>query len=96
MKVLLKILAIIAGMLLVLWQLAEILILPAIFVLIGVLNELPWQYYVISIVGYFLICVIIQIVCHFIFNKLEKKYTPFFERFIDKFADRFFQNRKGD
>ncbi|MBE6587873.1 MAG: hypothetical protein E7647_05600 [Ruminococcaceae bacterium] len=67
------------------WSLLEILALPAFFVFLGVLNSLPWQYYVISIGGYFGLLVIAEIVGYFVVKALDKKYTPFIFRKIRKF-----------
>ena len=76
----------------ILWEVIEFLAIPALFVVIGLLNSFPWQYYAISIGGYFALFIIIDVVLHFVFKALEKKYTPFIKRKIDKFFDRFSKN----
>lgn len=74
MKVLKKIFEIILTVIYVVWELAEILLLPAIFVAAGLMYDLPWQYYLATVGGYFVICIIIQIICHFSFKRFEKKF----------------------
>ena len=73
----------------VIWDIIEFLAIPALFLVIGLLNSLPWQYYAISIGGYFALFIIIDVVLNLVFRALEKKYTPFIKRKIDKFFDRF-------
>ena len=58
----------------VVWELAEILLLPTIFVVAGLMYDLSWQYYLATVGGYFAICIIIQIICHFSFKRFEKKF----------------------
>lgn len=74
MKVLKKIFEIILTVIYVVWELAEILLLPAIFVVAGLMYDLSWKYYIATIGGYFVICIIIQIICHFSFKRFEKKF----------------------
>ena len=92
MKQLLNVIGYILCVGMILWEVIEFLAIPALFVVIGLLNELPWQYYAISIGGYFALFIIIDIVLNLVFKALEKKYTPFIKRKIDKFFDRFPKN----
>ena len=71
MKGLLKFFEIILTIIYVVWELAEMLLLPAIFVVAGLMYDLPWQYYLATVGGYFVICIIIQIICHFSFKRFE-------------------------
>ena len=71
------------------WDVVEFLAVPALFVGIGLYNDFPWQYYAISIGGYFAFFAIIEIAMHFIFKALDKKYTPIIERKLEKLFDRF-------
>ena len=80
MKGFLKFLDIIGYIIMVIWSIIEFLSLPALFTIIGLLNKFPWQYYLITIGGYFILFIIIEIITHFVFKALDKKYTPFFER----------------
>ena len=73
----------------ILWDIIEFLALPALFVIIGLLNSFPWQYYAISIGGYFALFIILEITLHFIFRALDKKYTPLLERKLEKHFDKF-------
>ena len=84
MKKLLKFLGIIAAIIMVVWNLVEILAIPAFFALIGWLNNYPWQYYAATIGGFFVIAGVIQLICHFVFKRLEKKDESALIRFFSK------------
>ena len=73
----------------VIWDIIEFLAIPALFLVIGLLNSFPWQYYVISIGGYFALFIILEIILHFVFKALDKKYTPLIERKLEKYFDKF-------
>lgn len=89
MKRFLHLIGIIAGIIMVIWDLVELLAVPAILILIGLLNSFPWQYYVIVIGGYLGLFIIGEMIVHFVFKALNKKYTPFIERKLGKISDRF-------
>lgn len=72
----------------VIWDIIGFLALPAVFLVIGLMNSFPWQYYAVTIGGYFALFIILEIVLHFIFKALDKKYTPFIERKLAKYFDR--------
>ena len=72
----------------IIWDIIEFFALPAIFLVIGLLNSFPWQYYVISIGGYFALFIILEIILHFIFKSLDKKYTPLIERKLEKYFNK--------
>ncbi len=80
MKGFLKFLNIIGYIIMVIWTLVEFLALPALFTVIGLLNNFPWQYYAISIGGYLILFIIIEIIAYFISKAFDKKFTPFLER----------------
>ena len=87
-----KILGFIANILyvgMVIWDIIEILAIPALFLVIGLLNSFSWQYYAIAIGGYFALFIILEIVLHFIFKALNKKYTPLIERKLEKYFNKF-------
>ena len=87
-----KLLGFIANILfvgMVIWDIIEFLAIPALFLLIGLLNSFPWQYYAISIGGYFALFIILEIILHFVFKALGKKYTPLIERKLEKYFDKF-------
>lgn len=73
----------------ILWDIIEFLTLPALFLIIGLINSLPWQYYAISIGGYFVLFIILEIVLYFIFKALDKKYMPLIVRKLEKYFDKF-------
>ena len=74
MKGFLKFLDVIFTIVYVIWNLVEILAIPALFLIVGLLNDFPWQYYAATIGGYFIIAIVIQTICHFIFKRFEKRY----------------------
>ena len=86
MKGLFKFLDILAGIILILMDLLEILAFPALLVLVGLLNSYHWQYYALTIGGYFVIAAVLQLTLHLIFKKLEKKYTSALERLIQRLS----------
>ena len=87
-----KLLGFIANILyvgMVIWDIIGFLAIPALFLVIGLLNSVPWQYYAISIGGYFALFIILEIILHFVFKALDKKYTPLIERKLEKYFDKF-------
>ena len=84
MKAVLRFLGVIAAIIMVVWNLVEILAIPAFFALIGWLNDYPWQYYAATIGGFFVIAGIIQLVCHFVFARWGKKHESALVRFFSK------------
>ena len=68
----------------VIGDIIEFLAIPALFLVIGLLNSFPWQYYAISIGGYFALFIILEIILHFVFKAFDKKYTPLIERKLEK------------
>ena len=87
-----KLLGFIANILyvgMVIWDIIGFLAIPALFLVIGLLNSFPWQYYAISIGGYFALFIILEIILHFVFKALDKKYTPLIERKLEKYFDKF-------
>lgn len=73
----------------IIWDVTEFLALPALFFIIGVMNSLPWQYYAITMGGYFVIFIVLEIILYFIFKVLDKKYTPLIERKLEKYFNKF-------
>ena len=87
-----KLLGFIANILyigMIIWEIIEFLALPVLFLIIGLMNLFPWQYYAITIGGYFGIFIIIELVLHFVFKALDKKYTPLIERKLEKYFSKF-------
>ena len=57
-------------------ELLEHLAIPAVFVLLGIVNDLPWQYYLITVGGYCILLFGTMGILHLIFRSLGKRYTP--------------------
>ena len=93
MKKFLKFLGVIFTIIMIIWEVIEFLAIPALFTVIGLLNSFPWPYYAISIGGYVALFIIAEIIAHFVFKALDKKYTPFIER---KFKKHFSNLSKED
>ena len=73
----------------IIWDVIGFLALPALFIIIGLMNSFPWQYYAITIGGYFALFIVLEIILHFIFKALDKKYTPLIERKLEKHFNKF-------
>ena len=87
-----KLLGFIANILyigMVIWDIIEFLALPILFLVLGLINSFPWQYYAISIGGYFALFIILEIIIHFVFKALAKKYTPLIKRKLEKYFNEF-------
>ena len=87
-----KIIGFISNMLyvgMVIWDIIEFLALPILFLVLGLINSFPWQYYAIAIGGYFALFTILEIILHFVFKALDKKYTPLIERKLEKYFNEF-------
>jgi hypothetical protein len=87
-KVLLNLIAVICGI----WELAEILLLPVLFLILGLYLQLPWQYYAITIGGYFGLLFLLQVALHLIFKWLGKKYSSRFARKAEKLIAKISRN----
>ena len=87
MKPFLKFLGIICTIVMVVWDVAEFLAVPAFAVVIGILNSFPWQYYAVAIGGYLAVFVAIELIAHFVFKALDKKYTPIIVRKREKYLN---------
>ena len=80
---------IIGTMIMIICDIAEFLAGPALFIVIGLLNSYPWQYYAISIGGYIVLFIVAEIIAHFVFKTLNKKYSPLIERKLEKYLNKF-------
>ena len=78
MKGFLKILSVFFYKFYIIGNLVKIFTIPVLFLIVGFLNDFSWQYYTIMIGGYFIVAIVIQVICHFIFYRFEKwhKSTP--------------------
>ena len=89
MKKLLKFIGNLLYIGMIIWDVIEFLAIPALFLIIGLINSFPWQYYALTIGGYFALFIILEIILHLIFKALNKKYTPLIERKIEKYFSKF-------
>ena len=94
MKILLNVIDVVLKIIMIIWDIIELLTVPAIFVVIGLLNAFPWQYYAISIGGYVVLLILAEITAHFVLKALDKKYTPFIERKFEEIFNSF--SKKAD
>lgn len=69
-------------------ELLEFLALPAIFAVIGAWQRLPWQYYAITIGGYFGLWLVGELLLRWIFHILGKQYSSRIARKFGKIAAR--------
>ena len=72
----------------VIWDIIEFLAIPLLFLIIGLVKSFPWQYYAITIGGYFALFIVLEIILHFIFKAFDKKYTPLVERKLEKYFNK--------
>ena len=80
---------IIGTMIMIICDIAEFLAVPALFIVIGLLNSYSWLYYAITIGGYIVLFIVAEIISHFVFKALDKKYTPLIERKLEKYFNKF-------
>ena len=70
-------------------ELVEFLFFPLIFLIAGLLLQLPWQYYAITIGGYFALFILGELLLYLIFKRLEKKYSSRFAQKMEKILSKF-------
>ena len=80
---------IIGTMIMIICDIAEFLAIPALFIVIGLLNSYSWLYYAITIGGYIVLFIVAEIIAHFVFKTLNKKYSPLIERKLEKYLNKF-------
>ena len=89
MKRFIHFIGIIGTITMVICDIAEFLAIPALFIVIGLLNSYSWLYYAITIGGYIVLFIVAEIISHFVFKALDKKYTPLIERKLEKYFNKF-------
>ena len=72
-----------------LMELLEVLALPILFLILGLWQDLPWQYYAITIGGYFGLLLVLEGLMHLVFRLLGRKYTSRLQRKAAKYRTRF-------
>ena len=80
---------IIGTMIMIICDIAEFLAVPALFIVVGLLNSYSWLYYAITIGGYIVLCIVAEIIAHFVFKALDKKYSPLIVRKLEKYLNKF-------
>ena len=80
---------IIGTMIMIICDIAEFLAVPALFIVIGLFNSYPWQYYAIFIGGYIVLFIAAEMIAHFVFKTWNKKYSPLIERKLEKYLNKF-------
>ena len=70
--------------LLFLVDLLDLLIVPVIFTIVGLIRQVPWQFYVVTIGGYFGLVSILELLLRYVFSTPEKKQSTRFFRKLEK------------
>ena len=84
-----KVLMMLLSILFAIVELVEFLFFPLVFLIAGLLLQLPWQYYAITIGGYFALFFLGQLLLHLIFKRLDKKYSSRFAQKMEKIISKF-------
>ncbi len=84
-----KVLMMLLSILFAIVELVEFLFFPLIFLIAGLLLQLPWQYYAITIGGYFALFILGELLLYLIFKRLEKKYSSRFAQKMEKILSKF-------
>lgn len=84
-----KILLTLLGILCAIIELVEVLFFPIVFLIAGLLLQLPWQYYAIFIGGYFALLLLGELILRLIFKKLDKQYSSRFAKKLEKIISKF-------
>ena len=77
------------GILCAIMELIEFLFIPIIFLIAGLLLQLPWSYYAIFIGGYFALFFLGELLLYLIFKKLAKQYSSRFAKKLEKIISKF-------
>ena len=67
----------------------EVLGLPILFLILGLSQQMPWQYYAITIGGYFGLLLLLEGLVHLIFKLLGRKRSGLISRKAAKYRTRF-------
>ena len=70
--------------LLFLVDLLDLLMVPVIFTIVGLIRQVPWQYYIATIGCYFGLVSLLELVLRFFFSTPEKKQSTRFFRKLEK------------
>lgn len=89
MKIIAKALLVFLGIVGAIAELMEFLLIPITFLIIGLLQQFPWQYYAITIGGYFALILVLELILKLIFHALGKKYSSRFAKKVEKIISSF-------
>lgn len=95
MKTLLNILGAVLTVVMIIWEIAELLAVPALLCVVGAVNGFGWQYYVISIGAYIALLLLCELLGTLIFRHLERKWTPILQRLLRRISS-LFSRKDGD
>ena len=73
----------------------EVLALPILFLILGLWQNFPWQFYAITIGGYFGLLLVLGGLMHLIFKLLGRKYTSRLARRSGKYRTRFLKEHEN-
>lgn len=88
MKVLLKVAKVLVTVIYVIGNLLDFLCVPALLVVVGLLNHFGYRYYIISLGAYLLLVLLVELIAHLIAKALNKKYTPRIHRKLEEVFSR--------
>ena len=84
-----KVLLTLLGITYAIIELVEFFFFPIVFLIAGLLLQLPWQYYAIFIGGYFAFFLLGELILYLIFKKLHKRYASRFAKKLEKIISKF-------
>lgn len=96
MKALYKLVIGILSAIAVIWTATEYLTIPAILIVIGLLCEYGWEFYVISLGSYVFLVLIIHLIGFFADKVFEKTAEPVIEKKLDKLFDSITQDKEKE
>lgn len=89
MKKLAKAFLVLIGVICFIGECLEVLLLPLGFLIFGLWQQMPWQFYAITIGGYFGLLLVLNLLLHLIFRLLGKHYASRFEKALTKLITKF-------
>ena len=84
-----KVLLTLLGITCAIIELVEFFFFPIVFLIAGLLLQLPWQYYAIFIGGYFAFFLLGELILYLGFKKLHKQYSSRFVKKLEKIISKF-------
>ncbi len=90
----LKFFGVLLYIIMVVWEIFEFLALPLLFIAIGVLNQLPSKYYIISIGAYLIVYGLVCLLVNLIGRAFGKKVELFIGSRIKNTYNRYEENKR--